>query len=294
MSINLESQVVKFIMTNYNRIQKRIDSTKFLIERDDLIIPGEREEEISLLVISSIIKNNNWKIPTLKDSIYNIEIAKVPIELKKHFKSDELIRRYQKDVLNRHIINQCTSPQQYFTSFRGDQIPWEVNIPYKLDELSHIFIGHEIMHILATGENYDEWKYLLLYSDVIPMLYELIQSSDKDEITKQKIINFRLAKMLEMYNNAFNGEVIEILQSDKEALKYYQLPERQYFISFYYTVLLYSLYNQDSKSVTKEIQNVLNQSITTQKMLEHFGMLNSLDQYSFEKGYSLILKNQIH
>lgn len=281
-------------MVDYNRIQRKIESTKFLIDRDDLVIPGEREEEISKLVISSITKNNDWKIPYLKNSTYDIEISKVSKELKKHFESDELIKRYQENVIYRHIINQCTSPQQYFTSFRGSQIPWELNIPYELDELSYVFIGHEIMHILAQGRNYDEWKYLLLYSDVIPMLYEMIQSSDKDEITKQKIINWRLTKMLEMYNNAFNIEVIEKLHHDKEALRYYQMPEKQYFISFYYTVLIYSLYCQDSKTLIQGIRDVLNQKITTLKMLEQFGMLNNLDHSSFEKGYSFILKKHIH
>lgn len=229
-----------------------------------------------------------------KKSTYDIEISKVPKELKKHFESDQLIKRYQETVIDRHIINQCTSPQQYFTTFCGPQIPWELNIPYELDELSHFFIGHEIMHILAQGENFEEWKYLLLYSDVIPMLYELIQSYDKDEKTKQKIINWRLAQMLKMYNNAFNTRVIEKLQEDKDALKYYQMPENQYFISFYYTVLLYSLYCEDSKTVIQGIRDVLYQKITTQKMLEQFGMLNHLDASSFEKGYSLILKNHKH
>lgn len=291
---SFEIQEVKFIMINYNRIQRKIESTKFLIDRDDLVIPGEREEEISKLVISSITRNNDWKIPTLKNSTYDTEIAKVPKELKKHFESDELIRRYQEDVIYRHIIHQCTLPQQYFTSFCGPQIPWELNIPYELDELSHVFIGHEIMHILAQGRNYDEWKYLLLYSDVIPMLYELMQSSDKDEKTKQKIINLRLALMLEMYNNAFNTGVIERLQDDKEALRYYQMPEKQYFISFYYTVLLYSLYCEDSKTLIQGTSDVLHQKITTQKMLEQFGIFNNLDCSSFEKGYSLILKNHMH
>lgn len=280
-------------MANYDRIQSKIDSTKFLIERDSLVIPSEREDEIASLVVSCVTKNNDLKTPTLKKATFDIEIAKVLTDLQKILNPD-LIRRYQEDVLNRHIICQCTLPQEYFTTFRGPQIPWNVNIPYKLDELSHVYIGHEIMHILATSRNYDEWKYLFLYSDVIPMLYELIQSNDKDEITKKKIVNWRLAKLLEMYSNSFNNEATEKLQHDKKALKYYQMPEKQYFISFYYTTLLYLLHNHDSKTIIPKIQDVLSQRITTQKMLEQFGMLNDLDQSSFEKGYGLILQNFIH
>lgn len=280
-------------MTNYDRIQKKIDSTKFLIERDSLVIPSEREEEIVSLVISCVTKNSDLKIPTLKKSTFDIEITKVLTNLQKYFKSESLIRRYQEDVLNSHIICQCTLPQEYFASFRGPQIPWNVNIPYKLDELSHVFIGHEVMHILAISRNYDEWKYLLLYSDVIPMLYELIQSNDEDKITRKKIIKSRFAKLLEMYSNIFNTETTENLQHDKMALKYYQMPEKQYFISFYYTTLLYLLYNHDSKTIIQKTRDVLSQRITTQKMLEQFGMLDDLDQYSFEKGYSLILKDML-
>ncbi len=93
-----------------------------------------------------------------------------------------------------------------------------------------------------------------------------------------------------MYKNAFNCEIIDKLHNDELALKYYQIPEKQYFISFYYTVLLYLLYNQDVNLIIKEVKNVLNQKNTTKKMLENLGMLNDVDKCLFEKGYNLILR----
>jgi len=277
-------------MINYDRIQSKINNTRFLIESDSLIIPSELEDEIANIVISYLIRNDNYKMPTLKKSTFEIEIAKIPLEIQKHFESEELIKEYKQLVLDRDIICQCALPQEYFTSFRGPQIPWELNIPYQLDELSHVYIGHEIMHILANSENYDEWKYLLLYSDVIPMLYELLQGSKKDDGTREKIIEWRFAKLAEMHNNAFNSEITHELRNDQLSLKYYQMPEKQYFISFYYTVLLYLLYHQDANLIITEVKNVLSQKNTTKKMLENLGMLNDIDKQSFEKGYNLILR----
>lgn len=54
-------------MIDDSKIQRKIESTKFLIGRDDLVVPSEREEEISKLVISSITRNKDRKIPCLKN-----------------------------------------------------------------------------------------------------------------------------------------------------------------------------------------------------------------------------------
>ena len=271
-------------------ITKRIETTKYLIEKDNLIVPGFQEDKIIKLVLPYILQNKDYIVGSLKNSTSDIELSKVPDNLKKYFKNQEINKRYQELIINRYMIHQCLLPQEYSTSFKGNQIPWDLNIPYELDELSHIFIGHEVMHVLALSYNYEEWKYALLYNEVIPMLYELIQADDENFETKKNIINLRLSMLVKMYNNAYNDEILEKLQNDKEGLKYYQIPEHQYFISFYYTALVYKMYNDSPEDILTIIKNVLNQKITTKEMLERLNIYDDINETSFEKSFSLILE----
>ena len=279
---------------NYESIQKKITLTNVLINRDNLIIPGEKEEAISELVISQITKNKDYKIPHLKKSTYDVEMEKVTLNLQKYLQSKEIEEKYQDLIVTQYLVKQCTPPQVYYSTFYGPHIPCSINIPYQLDELSHIHIGHEVMHVFLDNESCKEWKWLFLYSEVIPMLYELIQVSDENKMTKQKVLKWRLSKLLEMYNNIFREDIIKVLQNDQKALLYYQMPEKQYFIAFYYTILLYDLYCQDEKSVRLTLQSVLKQEITTKQMLENYGLLKNVDNVSFEKSYSLVLKNHLY
>ena len=77
---------------------------------------------------------------------------------------------------------------------------------------------------------------------------------------------------------------------DKEGLKYYQIPEHQYFISFYYTALVYKMYNDSPEDILTIIKNVLNQKITTKEMLERLNIYDDINETSFEKSFSLILE----
>ncbi|MCH5167643.1 MAG: hypothetical protein J1F35_07135 [Erysipelotrichales bacterium] len=275
-------------MQNAN-IKARIDSTKSLIERDSLFIPGEKEDEIAFLV-AKYIKEEDRILPTLNKSSFDIELPKVREHLFEHFNDEKVDRRYKEIILDGKLIKQCTSPGVYVTSFIGPQMPSVMSIPYDIDETSHVFLGHEATHILAVDHNYDEWIYMLLYSDVIPMLYELLEADTKDSETRDKIISWRLAKMLEMYNHAFSDEIESTLKGDD--LRYYQIPEKQYFISYYYTILLYSLLSDAPSEVIKEVREVLNQRLTTYKMLNQFDLLNCVNEEAFKIGCSKMLRNK--
>lgn len=41
------------------------------------------------------------------------------------------------------------------------------------------------------------------------------------------------------------------------------------------------------------LKDALKQEITTEQMLENLGLLKKVDNISFEKGYTLILKNNL-
>lgn len=273
---------------NYDVMRHKIETTKFLIQRDRLIVPGDLEKEISSLVIQHIIDYKETDEVEMLKSEYDIEMNKVYNELTKYF-DNSIILKYEREVLERQIVHQCMQKKKYSTSFCGPQIPWNLNIPIKLDELSYIYIGHEIIHVLKEGRNYEEWIYLLLYSEVLPMLYEFIQTDEKEI---QKIaIKWRINELLRMYKNSYNDEVFQKLQNETDMLSYYQMPENIYFISFYYTVLIYSMYKQNPKEVLTEMQNVLNHKVTTKILLNNLGILDRIDSNVFNETYNkLVLK----
>lgn len=271
-------------MTDYNKI---IESTKVAIKRNNLIVPSNRETEIVQLVTSLLQKNKEYSIPSLKSSTLDIEMAKVPIELKAHFHDKILLKRYKNEVLFHKLICQHNS-QRYSTTFIGEQMPVKMDIPYELDELSHIYIGHEVIHILTMRKNYEEWAYKFLYSEVLPIFYEFIQGENKSQLIRRYIINERLDTLLKMYKQAFDEDVITELHDNPDKLKCYQMPYNQYFISFYYTILLYLHYLDNPQQILKEIKEVLHQRITTKNLLERLNLLNGIDESSFTKGYNLL------
>ena len=263
-------------------IHKKIESTKFLIQRDNLIMPSDNEREIAHIVTNQISKYKESKSKLL-DSDYETEISKVSNALIKYFGNDIYEKYNQENSFIRQI-----NTQNYSTEFILN-IPLVINIPIELNETSHIFIGHEIIHVLKDGKNDNEWIYTLIYSEVLPMLYELIQS--ENSTIGHKVLNWRINKLLYMYNNAYREEIYHILKNYTELIDYYQIPENIYFISFYYTILLYSIYLKDKTKVLEEIQKVLNQEITTKELLEEFGLLNKINQNTFYNEYQkLILK----
>lgn len=270
---------------SYDVIGKKIETIKFLIQRDGLILPNDLEAEIISLVASNISKYPSNEL-ILKESEYDIEMEKVLGELQKYF-DDKIVEKYQEEVISRRIIHPCLPPNKYITSFRGPQIPWDLNIPIKLNDLSYIYIGHEVIHVLKEGRNPLEWTYLLLYSEVLPMLYEFIQTNGM--AISKRALDWRCHELKEMYNNVHHKK--ELSQLDNDTLKYYQMPEDMYLISFYYALLLYSLYKQSPKEILTEMQNVLHHKITTKELLERLNLLNDVNKTSFNDEYRKLMLN---
>lgn len=263
-------------MNEYS-INNKIKSTAFLIERDGLAQTTDVDEEIVALMLSFIARLKQNKI-RIDNSEYDKEIAKVLKNLKMFF-SEDIVARYLKEIESKsYLINCCTPPSIYYSSFIGEQFPEGIYIPKQLDTLSHVFIGHEVMHVLKEGHNKEEWHFLLVYSEVIPMFYELIQA-EKSRY-RSEIIKWRLNKLKEMYQNAYHPSVTHTL--DKDNLKLYQMPENMYFLSFYYTLMLYSIYRESPKDILILVEKVLQKEMTTKELLEYLGVFNHIDETMFE------------
>lgn len=231
---------------NINQIEYRIKNTKELIEDDHLSLPTEFEFEMADYALTHIEQFDSINVPTIppKISTYEQEIGKVYKELKKHFKDEDLnseniktfynltseINDKAHAILNKILVNKSMSHGMYSTTFKcHGTFPWSLNIPYQLDNLSYIFLGHEVIHLLKDT-NPKEWENLLRHCDILPMLYELIQLKYKRENVRKSIIHKRMQLLFEMHQNVRNAKKIIGNTSDFEI---YKLPEYQYFISFY-------------------------------------------------------------
>ena len=93
-----------------------------------------------------------------------------------------------------------------------------------------------------------------------------------------------------MYNSAYSNEVLDRLENDKMSLKYYQMPENIYFISFYYTIVVYALYKQDPQEILSIIKKVLKQELTTLNMLKQLNIVRYLQPKLFKEGTEYVLK----
>lgn len=161
-------------------------------------------------------------------------------------------------------------------------------VPQKPDIMAPLHIGHEHIHVLKET-NYEEYIDSQILGDVIPMFYELLMC-DKYEDMKKLIMSFRLFSLKEdkkHYDNAINQMKKREL---KDLYKVIATRSGQYLNSFYYSLLLYNLYKNDSKRVLELVNRVLNHEMTTREMLEELGILYSSNTRVFEEELRIIKK----
>lgn len=282
--------------------QFEIKKIKKEIEMYNLTLPTDFEFEIAELVLS-YIKNFQSSISFFPQSYYSQEIKKTLKELNRHFAdnstkhnnsnknfilTNEISQKAFK-ILNEIIISEA--------SFENYQCIFEIqnkkvsihslNISCELDTLSYVYLGHEIIHLLKET-NLKEYKNHLQYSEVLPMLYEFIQMKYKKSSIKRNIVSRRILFLSEM-----NQDIIKAknLIENKFDFEIYKLLDYTYFISFYYTILLYELYSKYPQTILKEFKNVLLHKKTTQELLEYFDIYNKYKTTEFDKGYKRILNS---
>lgn len=287
---------------NTNTIQNEIKKIKKEIEMNDLSLPTAFEAEIAEVTLA-YIKRFKIAMTFTSQSSYSQELEKAYKELNRHFTNDSLeckdrfinstiltndISKNAFKILNEIKVN-SNSYEDYQSAFhiqKGKVSLYALNIPYQLDTLSYVNLGHEIIHLLKET-NLKEYQNNLRHSEVLPMLYEFIQMKYKRKDIRKNIISRRMLSLSDMNQSV---EKVKEFIGNTTDFAIYKLLDYQYFISFYYTILLYELYLRYPKTILREFKNVLLQNKTTQEVLEYFEMYEKLKIFEFDKGYERLLK----
>lgn len=183
---------------------------------------------------------------------------------------------YLKNNHNRHGINNFNSK---INSSEKDEnglfISKGITIPAIYDDLAPVYYGHEICHIMKDRHP-NEYKNMLKYADVIPMFYELVASDNYDDTSKAAIINNRFALLKLSENHLSNHNIRYLLNhttGDYNNYIYDVIDSKtcQYLNSFYYSLLLYQMYEINPKYVLSNVRDVLLGKMTTDDLIYKFG-----------------------
>lgn len=141
-------------------------------------------------------------------------------------------------------------------------------VPNYVTEEDEVFLGHEFIH-MNKELNFDEYKLLMTYADVIPMLYEFITMGDYGS----KILNTRLSLLNEEIKTyELASQKIRTSGKEKDLYKVVQSRAGQYLNSFYYATVLYQMYKNDPKMILDYMKRVINCEMTTLDMLKDLGI----------------------
>lgn len=131
-----------------------------------------------------------------------------------------------------------------------------------------VFLGHEFIH-MNKEVNLEEYKLLMVCSDVIPMLYEFITMGDQAyEVMRNRL--FLLSYEAQNYEMA--SKKIKSSGKEKDLYKVVQSRAGQYLNSFYYASVLYQMYKNDPKIILGYMKRVINCEMTTLDMLKDLGI----------------------
>jgi len=147
-------------------------------------------------------------------------------------------------------------------------------IPKQIDAtVGDIFLTHEFLHGLKET-NYQEYVNINL-ADVIPLFYELITADNNVKIQKD-LLNIRIA-LLKANRNGYMvaSNNIKKSKNDKDLYKIEQTFTGEYLNSFYYALILYNMYKNNSGLVLNAVSRVLKHEITTLNMLVELGIYGS-------------------
>lgn len=222
---------------------------------DDIPLMKYKEKKLNInqICMNSVNSFTIYDNHLLIDKIVNI-LKNITIYIDKS-NSDSTISNFRSN-----INTSKRDGNNYF-------VPQSITIPENFNDLASLYFGHEIHHILKDV-NPDEYKNMLLYADVIPMFYELIQSDLYDDVSKKAIINNRLAllsnlkRFVTIHNTRNDSNYITNVIDSKRC---------QYLNSFYYSLMLYKLYNINPQYVLNIVKKVLMGDITTDTMIDIFG-----------------------
>ena len=168
-------------------------------------------------------------------------------------------------------------------------------IPSKLDELSIYYFSHEQIHALKET-NYNEYVDSIVLGEVISLFYELMIYNPY-ELLKKELLRFRISNLFinrdkyELFNYLFREEYINNGDSDLTRLyEYIRSNVGVYLNSFYYAVILYSMYKENPDKILTLVSKVLKHEMTTMEILNILGVYGDIKGELFEKELGKIKK----
>ena len=142
-----------------------------------------------------------------------------------------------------------------------------LNMPNVMTSADRVFIGHEFIH-MNKDLNFEEYKLLMTYSDVIPILYEFITMKDD----ANEVLSVRISALgLEIHGYELAAQKMKSGR-EKDLYKVILSRSGQYLNSFYYATILYRMYLNDPKMILDYIRRVINCEMTTLDMLKDLGI----------------------
>ena len=120
---------------------------------------------------------------------------------------------------------------------------------------------------MLKDTNKEEYKTKLRYADVLPLFFELLVGEEKKEIITNRLymLNTRKEIIEEHINRKDNNPFKELIDSNVS----------QYYLSFYYAILLLEEYHKNPKKVLEDISLILKHQSTTEKYLQENNLTNS-------------------
>lgn len=173
-------------------------------------------------------------------------------------------------------------------------------VPRYLFEYCIFRLDHEHIHALKET-NYEEYKNAFVIGEVIPMFFELIMF-DPRNIIKRELVKDRISSLfitkknfvsIDAYiqnNVSLNFCNDDSIYQQRNIYEYLRTRDGCYLNSFYYAVILYSMYKETPKKILDFVSRVLKQEITTLDMLNCLGIYGDINGGTFEKELGLIRK----
>ena len=165
-----------------------------------------------------------------------------------------------------------------------------MKIPSVYGEESPILLTHEFIHILKDT-NINEYNLMFRYSEIIPLLYEIIEYNKKEPSIRTSLIRNRYIEIRQEISTLI--QTIQLINKDpynKDKYTYVLSQAGKYILNLYYALLLYDIYLTNPDTIINEINKVFNHEITTQELLINLGIYNVLDYNEYKEG----IKQHLH
>lgn len=176
-------------------------------------------------------------------------------------------------------------------------------VPRHLHEFSVFHFAHEHMHALKET-NYEEYKNAFVVGETIPMFLELSIFNPKEVLKKELVKErfsylftdikeeFLLADELVKMGNGVNRDINsrENIYQQRSIYEYARTSVGCYLNSFYYAIILYSMYKETPKKILDLICKVLKHEMTTKEMLIQLNIYGDIKGEVFEKELGMIKK----